>query len=81
MKVEITISLKKGVMDAEGSSTMKALHLLGFKSVRNVKSVRVFRVEMDARSGEECIREAEEMCKRLLANPVIHEYKMRVVEK
>ena len=75
--IEIRIELKKGVADPEGKNTMKTLESLGFKDVESVKSVKVFDVELDM-SPEEALKAGEEMCKKLLANPVIQNYKVTV---
>ena len=75
--IEIRIELKKGVADPEGKNTMKTLESLGFEGVKSVKSVKVFDVELDM-SPEEAVKAGEEMCKKLLANPVIQNYKVIV---
>ena len=74
---EVRVTLKKGVADPEGRNTLKALELLGFDDVRDVRSVKVFEIEMGGRKAEVEKRVAE-MCKRLLANPVIHNYTITV---
>jgi len=75
---EVRVSLKKGVADPEGSNTRKALELLGFDDVKDVKSQKVFVISMDAADEQIARRKAEEMVKRLLANPVIHNYDIKV---
>jgi len=83
IEVDVTIKLKHGVADPEGENTKKALNLLGFKTVRGVKSMKTFRIvlEPERRADEEQVRkEVEEMCRKLLANPVIHEYDIHVVK-
>jgi len=75
---EVRVSLKKGVADPEGSNTRKALELLGFADVKDVKSQKVFMINMDAADEQIAHRKAEEMVKRLLANPVIHNYDIKV---
>ena len=77
-KAEVRIALKKGVADPEGKNTHKALELLGFQGVNEVKSERLFELRLDAASEEVARHKVEEMCKRLLANPVIHDYAVRV---
>jgi phosphoribosylformylglycinamidine synthase len=81
-EVEVTIKLKHGVTDPEGENTKKALNLLGFNNVHSVKSMKTFRIAIDAEEeeGSDVKYEVEEMCKKLLANPVIHDYKIRVVK-
>jgi phosphoribosylformylglycinamidine synthase len=71
-RAEIRIELKPGVADPEGANTKKTLELLGFKGVKAVKSVHAFTIEIDASSEAKARAEVDEMCKRLLVNPVIH---------
>lgn len=66
---EVRISYKPGVQDAEGESTLRGLRSLGFKDVKDVHTSKVFRIE-----GEYTKTEVEEMCRRLLANPVSQDY-------
>lgn len=75
--IEIRIELKKGVADPEGKNTRKTLEALGFKGVTDVRTVKLFEVEIDA-PAEEAVAEGEEMCRRLLANPVIQSYRVTV---
>ena len=69
---EVRIDLKKGVADPEGANTKKALDLLGFTDVQSVKSSKFFTIELDIESEDEARKMVEEMSKKLLANPVIH---------
>jgi len=75
--VDVLISLKKGILDAEGEATKKALRLLGYKNVESVSSIRVFRIELNAKSREDAEEMIREMCERMLANPVIQDYELR----
>ncbi|WP_456368525.1 phosphoribosylformylglycinamidine synthase subunit PurS [Geoglobus sp.] len=77
---DVYISLKKGVVDPEGEATKKALNLLGFRNVRSVSSVKVFRIELEAKSREDAEKMVEEMCEKLLVNPVIQDYSVRWVD-
>ena len=73
--VEIRIELKKGVADPEGKNTMKTLQSL--EGISGVKTVKLFEVELDA-PADKAQAEAEEMCRKLLANPVIQNYRVTV---
>lgn len=77
---DVYISLKKGVVDPEGEATKKALNLLGFRNVKSVSSVKVFRIVLEAKSREDAEKMIEEMCEKLLANPVIQDYSIRWVD-
>ncbi len=68
---EIRIAYKPGVQDSEGESTLKGLQTLGFKNVEKVSTAKVYRIEGDYSKDE-----IEEMCKRLLANPVSQDYEI-----
>jgi phosphoribosylformylglycinamidine synthase subunit PurS len=74
LTVEVKVGLKKGVVDPEGANTKKSLDLLGYTKVTSVKSLKVFRLELDLDDKEEASRQVDEMCQRLLTNPVIHNY-------
>lgn len=73
--IEIRIELKKGVTDPEGSNTRKTLESLGFEGVSSVKTVKLFEVDIDA-PADEALARGEEMCRKLLANPVIQNYRV-----
>ncbi|MHC1625882.1 MAG: phosphoribosylformylglycinamidine synthase subunit PurS [Methanoculleaceae archaeon] len=75
---EITISLKEGMLDPEAGAIQKALVNLGFP-VRSLRTARVFTVEIDASDATAAEEEARQMCERLLANPVIHDYRIEVI--
>ena len=74
---EIRIELKPGVADPEGQNTRKALELLGFEGIKNVRSIKLFEIDLDLEEGEAC-ESCEEMCKKLLANPVIQSYHISI---
>ncbi len=75
---EVKIELKKGVTDPEGMNTKKALNLLGWE-VESVKTGKVFHIDL----GEEVLEDeaeemVDEMCRRILANPVIQTYEITI---
>ncbi|NYT11094.1 MAG: phosphoribosylformylglycinamidine synthase subunit PurS [Methanomassiliicoccales archaeon] len=74
---EIRIELKPGVADPEGQNTRKALELLGFEGIKNVRSIKLFEVDLDLEE-EAATNSCEEMCKKLLANPVIQSYRIDI---
>ncbi len=77
---QVIIELKKGITDPEGMNTKKALNLLGW-DVKDVKSGKIFEIDMgDDVSEEQAVEQVEAMCKRLLANPVIQTYEIRMIE-
>ncbi len=71
MKAEVKVELKEGVFDPEGENIKKALNLLGFTGVKRVKLAKLYTIEVD---GDDNV---EDMCTKLLVNPVIHTHAIR----
>ena len=80
MKVAVNVHLKKGVLDPQGKAVLHALETLGFKDVKDVRVGKQILIEIDTDDKEKAIKEAEEMAKELLANPVIENYEIEVKE-
>ena len=74
LRARVEIRLKHGVADPEGDNTLKALNLLGFDRVAAVRSVQTFEVDLGMKDEAAAREDLDAMCKRLLANPVIHDY-------
>jgi len=77
-KATVTIKLKKGVLNPEGRTIQRALNFLGFNNVKEVQTYKMIDILMEGESEEKVKEEVEEMCKKLLANPVIHDYEIKV---
>ncbi len=77
-EARVRIELKPGVTDPEGANTLKALHLLGFDEVEAVSTERIVRLRVDAGDEDAAREAAERACRRLLTNPVIHDYSVEV---
>lgn len=80
-EAKVTIQLKKGVSDPEGINTLKAIHLLGFQTVKNAKTIRTFDLLIDGKDKNQVKKDVEAICQRLLTNPVIHQYDIVIEEK
>ncbi len=76
MRARVEIHLKKGVADPEGDNVLKALTLLGFSDVSEVRSIKVFEIDLAGKDSTKARSRVEEMCRKLLANPVIHDYRI-----
>ncbi len=77
----IAVTLKPTVNDPEGLTIAAALHNLGFAGVAGVRSGKLFEVTLEAASTGEAQALAEEMCQRLLANPVIERYHCEIANE
>ena len=77
-KLEVKVSLKHGVLDADGETIQKSLKLLGYE-VGKVETIKCYLITVDAKSEKEAVQRIEDSCRKLLANPVIQEYSVKVV--
>ncbi len=79
MKARITVTLKNGVLDPQGRAIANALHSLGFESVEDVRQGKLIEVQLKAADEEQARAELDAMCKQLLANTVIENYRVELV--
>lgn len=79
-EAKVTVRLKKGISDPEGTNTLKALKLLGFDYVTQAKTTRTFDLIIDGKNKQKIKKDVEQMCQRLLVNPVIHAYDIEINE-
>lgn len=75
---EVRVGFKESVADPEGANTRKALHLLGFDEVEEVRAAKTFEIDVEAPDADEARSSVEAMCDQLLANPVVNEYEIEV---
>ncbi len=76
---EVRVELKKGVADPEGKNVEKTLSLLGFEGIGAVSTIKVYRVQLDEPNERQALETLEDMCEKLLANPVIHNYSVKIL--
>ena len=79
MKVQVHTTLKEGVLDPQGKAVEAALKNLGFSGIDKIRQGKLFDLELDTKSKEEAKKLTEEICKVLLANMVIEDYKIKVL--
>jgi phosphoribosylformylglycinamidine synthase PurS subunit len=70
VRVQVLIRPKEGILDPQGQVVEEALHSLGFERARNVHVGRLIELDVDD------VRQVPEMCRRLLANPLIEDYEI-----
>tara|TARA_B100000029_G_scaffold385334_1_gene380999 strand:- start:82 stop:324 length:243 start_codon:yes stop_codon:yes gene_type:complete len=76
MKISAIVTLKKDVLDPQGKVVHQALNGMGFSTVKEIRQGKYFEIEIDEKDKKKAEEKAEEMCKKLLANLVIEEYKI-----
>jgi len=78
-RVRVLVTLKPTLLDAQGRTVQEALHALGYTNVHQVRIGKV--IEMDViDEGQPVEAQVQEMCDRLLANPVTERYEIEVLE-
>ena len=77
MKVRVSVSLKPGVLDPQGRAIQHSLEGLGFSGVSDVRAGRLIELEVDENVTDAAL---DEMCKQLLANMVIENYRIERVQ-
>lgn len=78
-QAKVTVSLKEGVLDPQGKTIGNALGELGFNNIMKVKTGKFFILEIEAESEADASKEASDAALKLLANPVIEQYKVEVI--
>lgn len=77
MKAIVTITLKRGVLDPQGQAVAGGLKSLGFDDVRDVRIGKHVEIDL-GRDGSDARARVTDMCKKLLANPVIEDFNVRL---
>jgi len=80
VKAVVTVMLKSGVLDPQGKAIAHALGTLGFAGVTDVRAGKVIEIELSEMDPEKGRAAAEDMARKLLANPVIESFRVVVEE-
>ena len=76
MKIKIIVTLKSGVLDPQGKAIQQTLTGMGFNDVKEVRQGKYFDIETKELDETKAKKNVDEMCKKLLANLVIEDYKI-----
>ncbi len=76
----VYVTLKPTVNDPQGLTIRGALHSLGFADVESVRAGKYLEVSLAAKSQAQAEKQLTEMCRKLLANPVIEDYRFELEE-
>ena len=76
MKVKIIVTLKNGVLDPQGKAIQQTLNGMNFSNVNEVRQGKYFDIEVNEKDEVKAKSQVEEMCKKLLANLVIEDFKI-----
>ena len=76
MKIKIIVTLKNGVLDPQGKAIQQTLNGMGYNNVNEIRQGKYFDIEINEKNEKKAKDKVEEMCKKLLANLVIEDYKI-----
>ena len=76
MKVSTIITLKKEVLDPQGKVIKSALDGMGFNNINEIRQGKYFEIDIEEKDPRKAEEQVENMCKKLLANIVIEDYKI-----
>ncbi|HLA82451.1 MAG TPA: phosphoribosylformylglycinamidine synthase subunit PurS [Thermoleophilia bacterium] len=77
-KVSVYVTPKQGVVDPQGAVIERALPALGHSGARNIRVGRYITLEVEGSNIEQAKADVDDMCRRLLANPIIEDYRFDV---
>lgn len=80
-KAEITISLRKGILDVQGKTVEQALHTMDFPDISNVRIGKYVELNVVAENPEKAQLIVEDACKKLIANPIIEDFHVNIVKQ
>jgi phosphoribosylformylglycinamidine synthase len=75
----VTIRQKAGMLDPEGTTAKKALGHLGY-AVESIKTAKLYEIVLEAESAEVAEQKVDEMCQKLIANPIVQNYTIELKE-
>jgi len=80
MKARVVVTLKNGVLDPQGKAISSSLEALGFEGISSVRQGKIFDIELDESDREKAMNAINDYCKKLLANTVIENYTVEIIE-
>ena len=80
MKLAITVTLKKDVLDPQGKVVQNTLKNLGMLDLKSIRQGKFFEIEIEEKNEEVAKKKVNEMCNKLLVNLIIEDYKIDIVK-
>jgi phosphoribosylformylglycinamidine synthase len=78
VKIRVLVRLKPGILDPQGATVQRALAGLGFHDVTELRVGKLIEVDVEAPTEERARQRVDEMCRKLLANPLLEDYTVEV---
>jgi len=77
-RARVIITLKQTIMDAQGQTIERALRNLGYEGVQNLRIGKYVEMDLTDGSGADLSSQVDEMCRKLLANPIIEDFRVDI---
>jgi phosphoribosylformylglycinamidine synthase len=77
-KARVIITLKKTIMDAQGQTIERSLHNLGYEGVQHLRIGKYVEMDLNGGPGTDLSAQVDEMCEKLLANPIIEDFRVEI---
>ncbi len=78
IKAKVYITLKRTVADPQGLTIKHALESLGYQKIKDMRMGKLISIELDIDNKKDAERLLNEMCRKLLANPIIEDYSFKI---
>ncbi len=79
MKFSVTVTLKENVLDPQGKVVQNTLQSLGMDNLKSIRQGKYFEIELNDKDPLEAEKKVDDMCKKLLANLIIEDYKVNKI--
>ena len=79
LKFSVTVTLKKDVLDPQGKVVQNTLQNLGIDNLKSIRQGKYFEIELDDNDQIKAEKKVNDMCKKLLANLIIEDYKINKI--
>ena len=79
LKFSVTVTLKKDVLDPQGKVVLNTLQNLGMDNLKSIRQGKYFEIDMNDIDEEKAKKKVDDMCKKLLANMIIEDYKVNKI--
>jgi phosphoribosylformylglycinamidine synthase len=81
VRARIFVRLKRGILDPQGAAVKRALEGLGYREVQDLRAGKILELELEAMDPQQARGRLEEMCRRLLANPVTEDFTVEILDE
>ena len=78
LKARVTVYPRLEILDPQGKAIQNALHRVGFEEVLEVRAGKSFEIELEAADHETARARIEEMCQKLLSNPIVEDFELEL---